>query len=486
MTGQEYKGRFAPLEAFQSKAGDSYALLPLRFLSLDKPSCLLTNMVGEYLVLPREVVHDLIRHRLPMHTQQYDALKSKHFLFDGDSTVAIDLLAAKYRTKQSFLSQFTSLFMLVTTLRCDHSCTYCQVSSRSEQGGGYDMTGEVADKAVDLVFRSPSRCLKIEFQGGESLLNFQIVQRIVQQAQTRNLTEGRDLEFVIATNLTALTDEMLRFCADHNLFISTSLDGPRDLHNSNRPRPGHDGYEETVGGIRRVRETLGPHKISALMTTTRASLSRARDIVDEYLRQGFSSIFLRNLNPYGRAAPEYTIDEWLAFYRSVLSYIIELNIQGIVFREEFAALLLRKMLTPYATGFVDLQSPAGIGISGIVVNYDGNVYASDESRMLAEMGDDTFRLGNLKNDSYEDIMLSDALLGPLKETMTEGVPGCVDCALQPYCGSDPVRHYRTQGDAVGFKPSSEFCKKNMAVMLHLISLLESDARAAAVLRSWIR
>jgi radical SAM protein with 4Fe4S-binding SPASM domain len=162
-----------------------------------------------------------------------------------------------------------------------------------------------------------------------------------------------------------------------------------------------------------------------------------------------------------------------------------LNRQGTALREEYTTVLLRKMLTPYATGYVDLQSPAGIGISGIVVNYDGNVYCSDESRMLAEMGDRTFLMGNVLTDSYEEIMLSDALLEPLSTTMTECVPQCADCGIQPYCGSDPVRHYRTQGDFVGFKPSSDFCQKHMGVVKHLVHLLEDDKAAASILRTWI-
>ena len=31
----------------------------------------------------------------------------------------------------------------------------------------------------------------------------------------------------------------------------------------------------------------------------------------------------------------------------------------------------------------------------LVYNYDGDVYASDEGRMLAEMNDDTFKIGNV-------------------------------------------------------------------------------------------
>ena len=51
---------------------------------------------------------------------------------------------------------------------------------------------------------------------------------------------------------------------------------------------------------------------------------------------------------------------------------------------------------------MDLQSPAGIITGVIVFNYDGGVYASDESRMLAEQKDFNFKLGTL-NDSYNDI-----------------------------------------------------------------------------------
>lgn len=73
--------------------------------------------------------------------------------------------------------------------------------------------------------------------------------------------------------------------------------------------------------------------------------------------------------------------------------------------EEFAAIILRKILTPWCTGFVDLQSPAGIINSVLVYDYDGYLYASDESRMLAEEGDYTFRIGSVK-ERYEDLLYS--------------------------------------------------------------------------------
>jgi His-Xaa-Ser system radical SAM maturase HxsB len=462
----------------------------MRLIPLGAGRYVLTNLAGEYVVLPKPAVRRLVRHELDMASEVYEELKSKHFVMDGDSEVALDLLAVKYRTKQSLLANFTSLFMYVVTLRCDHGCPYCQVSRQSADRHAYDMKPEAAARAVDFMFRSPSKAIKVEFQGGEPLLNFDLIRRVVEQVERRNEAEGRYVQFVIATNLAPLTDEMLDYCREHEVYISTSLDGPADLHNLNRPRPGGDSHRFAVEGIRRVREALGPDRVSALMTTTAASLSRPKEIVDEYVRQGFSSIFLRPLSPYGFAVKtgqvrRYTTDQWLDFYRAALAHVIDLNLSGVPFREEYATLLLRKMLTAYPTGYVDLQSPAGIGIAGLVFNYDGDVYASDEARMLAETGDRRFRLGSLAADTFEDVMLSDALVDVLSETMTEGVPMCADCGFQPYCGSDPVYHHATQGDVVGFKPASDFCRKNMAILRHLIGLIEDDERAASVLTSWL-
>ena len=68
--------------------------------------------------------------------------------------------------------------------------------------------------------------------------------------------------------------------------------------------------------------------------------------------------------------------EFLEFYKKGLDHIIALNRKGTDIAEIFAKLLLTKILTPLSTSFVDLQSPAGAGISVAVYNYDGDVYAS--------------------------------------------------------------------------------------------------------------
>jgi His-Xaa-Ser system radical SAM maturase HxsB len=447
-------------------------------------------MAGEFIVLGRGDIDDLVHHRLLAGSPIYNDLKSKHFLIDDDSNVAFDLLALKTRTKLSRLAQFTSLHMFVASLRCEHSCPYCQVSRQSDDRTAYDMSEETALKALDLVFRSPSNAIKIEFQGGEPLLNFPLIQTVVRSAVERNQHEGRNIEFVIATNLALVTNEILQFCRQHDVLISTSLDGPEDLHNKNRPRPGRDSYVRVVAGIHKARTVLGRDRVGALMTTTEASLGRVRDIIDEYVAQGFDSIFLRPLSPYGFARKTkwydaYGADRWLEFYKDGLEYILQLNRTGYFFAEHYASTILTKMLTSFETGYVDLMSPSGIGIGAIVYNYDGDVYASDEARMLAEMGDKTFRLGNVHTDAYEEIFLSDALLDPLESSFAGSAPMCADCAFEPFCGADPVFHHATQADFVGRKPLSDFCQRNMAIFRHLITLMRRDERNREIFLSWV-
>lgn len=483
--------RFHLKEAFDQAVPGWYQMLPCRFISLDDGRYILTNEVGEYLVVTRSQLEQFVRKAVPLCDDFYHNLQSKHFLIDDDSNVAVDLLALKYRTKAQRISQFTALHLFVVTLRCDYTCQYCQVSRQTDDKLAYDMSEETADRALEFVFRSPSPAIKIEFQGGEPLLNFPIIRYVVDHANRLNKNHNKDIQFVITTNLSLLTDEVLSFCLAHNICLSTSLDGPEDLHNLNRPRPGKNGYQLTIEGIRKAQAVLGLDKVGALMTTTEASLPHVREIIDTYLSLGMDAIFLRALSPYGfaiktRQAYKYDVDRWFEFYKEGLNYVLEINRQGYPFVELFASMIINKIFSPFGTGYVDLQSPSGLAISAIVYNYDGDIYASDEARMLAEMGDKSFKLGSVHHDSYEDVILSDTVLDTLEVTLSESLPMCNDCGFLPYCGTDPVYHYATQGDAVGHKATSGFCSKNMKIFRYLFTLLEDDPEARKILLSWVR
>src|SRR5215471_817467 len=481
---------FRPREHFERSNDQRYDLLPFRFMRWADGTVLLTNEAGEHQFLDSASFERFHERRLTRELTAYKDLKAKHFLADGDRQLAVDLLATKVRTKRSFLSGGIKLHLFVVTLRCDHSCAYCQVSRVTEARTPFDMTVETAGKAIELMFRSPAPEMKVEFQGGEALLNFPLVRWCIERIETLNRTEKRRIEFVIATNLVPVTHDMLEFCRAHDVALSTSLDGPADVHNANRPRAGGDSHEQVMRNLERARAALGADRVSALMTTTALTLRHPERIVDEYVRQGFRSIFLRSVSPFGFAVRgRQTLltgtDEFLTFYRAALAHIIEINRSGTGLVEVFSQIVLQKILTPFATGYVDLQSPTGAATSVVAYIYDGDVYASDEGRMLAEMRDFSFRLGNVHRDSYADLLGGPVAQALVEASCLEALPGCCDCAFLPFCGADPIFNWATQGDPIGHKPTSAFCTKQMGVITHLFNLLKgSDAFTRRLLVSW--
>ena len=470
----------------------SYVLLPFRFLRLDHERELLVTDTGEYAVVPRNTVEDLVNNRLEPRSELYKTLKAKQLLYDTDSAPLLDVLATKYRTKKSFLNGFAKLHIFVVTLRCDHSCHYCQVSRQTTDKTLYDMSPETAERSLRLMMRAPARDLTLEFQGGEPLLAFETIKHTVARARSLAAQHNKNLEIVICTNLAYADGDVLAYCRDENIKLSTSLDGPAFLHNVNRPRPGNDSYEQTIAGIERAREIVGYANVAAVMTTTRKSLDYPIEIVDEYLKHDFRSIFLRPMSPYGFAVKSkhrtgYEMGRFIEFYKKALAYILQLNRGGVNMQEVYAKIILAKILTPYPTGYVDLQSPTGSGTGVLVYNYDGAVYASDESRMLAEMDDETFKLGNVLTDDYEGILSGAPMQRLLSASCNESLPGCADCALQPYCGADPVFHHASQGDLFGHRPTSGFCYKNMEIITHLFRLLaDADRDLLRILFTWVR
>jgi His-Xaa-Ser system radical SAM maturase HxsB len=471
---------FYPAESYSSSQM-GYRLLPFRFLKLNEHKELLVNEVGEFVIAPCGTAQSLVRRQLTRGSDIYSTFKAKQFLTDGDSAPLLDVLATKYRTKHAFIDGFTKLHIFVVTLRCDHSCHYCQVSRQTMDKSKYDMSFDTVEKSIELMMKSPAQHITLELQGGEPLLAFDVIRHIVPLAKKHARQLGKDLDIVVTTNLANATDDMLFYLRDENVKVSTSLDGPAFIHNANRPRPGNNSHELTIQNIGRARKILGTGRVAALMTTTQLSLQYPTEIIDEYVRQGFHSIFLRPISPYGFAVKTkhktgYQLDTFLDFYRKGLAHILEVNRNGYDLAEVYAKILLTKILTPYGTGFVDLQSPAGAGISVLVYNYDGDVYATDEARMLAEMGDHTFRLGNVQTDTHKDIFTGDAFLNLVSASCNQSLAGCSDCALQPYCGSDPIFNHATQGDIFGHRPTSDFCRRNMQLIKHLFELISSEDR----------
>jgi uncharacterized protein len=469
----------------------AWALLPFRFRRLVDQRVVVTNEVGEHVLLDPGAFQRLASLNLDADDQFTQHLRGKHLVRAVGDGLPLELLAMKRASQLRTLAGGPALHIFVVTLRCEHSCPYCQVSRQTSRRDEFDMPEDIAVRAIDIALATPSRQVKIEFQGGEPLLHFDMVKEIVNRASAHPLAAEKDLQFVIATNLALLSDEVISFARAHDIYFSTSLDGPRDVHNTNRPRRGQNSWELATAGIRRIQDELGPDRVSALMTTTEATLGRVEEVIDMYVELGLRSIFLRPLSPYGFAVKHgghgrYDAERWLAFYERGLDHILELNLAGVQVAEQYAAIVLRKMLSNEDAAYVDLMSPAGMALRTLVYNYDGSVYASDEGRMLAEMGDQTFRLGDVRDNDLSSLVLNDVVLDALDQSFTKSVPGCVDCAYESWCGADPVFHHTTSGSFVGRKPTSAFCQRNLGVFDLLVRRYEDDPAARRVFRRWAR
>lgn len=484
--------KFKEAGYFKFPEDDRYYLLPFRFHRINENKEVIVNEIGDFLILPAGTAERIISKTLNPESDEelYADLIANFFISEERLPALIDTIATRYRTKKSFLDGFTTLHIFVISLRCEHTCHYCQVSRVSSDKTAYDMRKAHIDKGIEFMMNSPSQDLTMEFQGGEALLAFESIVYAIEKTKIEARKRNKNMTYVICTNLALLTDDILAYCRNENILISASLDGPAFIHNANRHRPGNNSYELTINGIEKCRTLLGEDRVSALLTTTNLSLEHPVEIVDEYFNRNFKSIFLRPISPYGFAKHNdkknsYLIDRFLSFYKNALDRIIHYNLNGHFFREEYATIILKKMLTPFPVGYVDLQSPAGMINKVIVFNYDGKIYASDEARMLAENNDYTFCLGNLDKDSYRDIFFNDNVSRISDFMVNESLAGCSECAFQSYCGADPVFHYATQGDMYGHRADSIFCRKNMEIIRHLLELMDNDKQIEKVFHSWI-
>ena len=106
-------------------------------------------------------------------------------------------------------------------------------------------------------------------------------------------------------------------------------------------------------------------------------------------------------------------------------------------QEGHAATFFSKILHGYPVNYMELRSPCGATLGQMAYYTNGDVFTCDEGRMLYEMGNDAFRLGNVWENTYSQLVHSSTCRAVCLASITESIPGCCDCVYQPYCGVCP-------------------------------------------------
>ncbi|OQB13117.1 MAG: Anaerobic sulfatase-maturating enzyme [Firmicutes bacterium ADurb.Bin193] len=447
---------------------------------------LLTNDTGKYAFVSEDTLHSLIEKKnLP--EEIYEKLKENFFVYDEHDSVFTEKIKWLIRDNKNYLFSSTALHIFVLTNICNMSCVYCQAKDDTSIVH-HKMTKKIAEKSVDLALSSPSRYLTFEFQGGEPLANFEVLKHIVEYTDEHK--KGKHISYSIVTNLSLMTDEILDFLIEHKINISTSLDGDEELHNLNRTfQNGTDTFETVTKLFKRIQDK--GYDVGAIQTTTKQSLCKAREIVDTYVALNQTSIFIRPLTRLGSAERVwnnigYTADEFLVFYEQCLRYIIQLNLEGIDICERHAVIFLKKIITGYAENYMELRSPCGATVGQMAYFYDGNVFTCDEGRMLYEMGNDAFKLGNVFENNIDDLIQSPACKAVCVSSLLEGQLHCCDCVYQPYCGTCPVINLEQEKDLF-FKNAKSYRCRVYGGMLDIIFkiLQKNDADDMKVFNKWV-
>jgi His-Xaa-Ser system radical SAM maturase HxsB len=421
-------------------------------------------------------------------------LRERNFLKNGfDQAKAVE----RMRTRKKFLHYGPNLHLMVVTLRCNETCVYCHASRADMDAVHTDMTPAIAEKCVDLILRSTSPGVTIEFQGGEPLVNFPVVQHTIEYALEKNKQAGKQLDFTMVSNLSLMDDAKLAYLLEHKVQICTSIDGPEHLHDKQRKLPGLSAYKASVDWIARINRAyqergLDPtlYHVEALLTTTRETLAQWKEVVDTYAALGCRALFLRPVDPFGfmdktSKHVEYPRADYLDFYRKAVDYMIDLNRRGTQILERFAAIFLTKILAGEDPNFLDIRSPSGAGIGQLAYNYDGKIFSSDEGRMLHETGDDAFLLGNAQTASYRDIVGHPTVRALAIASNLEQQPDCVNCAYNPYCGTKPEQNYKSQGSIFGSMRTSTLCAVHKGIQDYLFErLAEADAETLEIFKRW--
>jgi His-Xaa-Ser system radical SAM maturase HxsB len=372
--------------------------------------------------------------------------------------------------------------ILVPTLRCNLSCTYCQVSRAAIGASNYDWTEDTLERVLALLDGLTTPSIKIEFQGGEATLRLDLVRSVIERC-------GRfaEREFVICTNLSRVDDDFLALADRDDVFISTSLDGDVGTHETNRTH----GAAETqafLGNLDLLLARYGPGKVSALPTIDPDDPSDPDRLIDSYVDRGLHRIFLRPINYHGFARKRHSGSveqgkQWQDYHLDFVHRLIARNWadRSRVIEETYLSLCLRRIFQAGRDRHVDLRNPNPVGVDYIVIDYDGRVYPTDEARMLTRSRVVDLCIGDLERgwDTEQRRLLN-------VHSTNQFDPQCRKCAYQPFCGRDLIDDLARYGRIDVARPETAFCRRHMFLFDLLFDLIYSEDPAVAYsLARWL-
>ena len=135
---------------------------------------------------------------------------------------------------ERLLNRCVSDITLQITKNCNFRCQYCLFATDSKVERVHEnsnMSWTIAKESIDFLYSHSMDCpnVNIAFYGGEPLMNFNLIKKIVLYAE--NLFVSKKIRYIMTVNGSLLTETIVDFLVKYDFNITVSLDGPQDVQN---------------------------------------------------------------------------------------------------------------------------------------------------------------------------------------------------------------------------------------------------------------
>ena len=165
---------------------------------------------------------------------------------------------------------------------CNLACQYCFAQEGEYHGRRALMSFEVGKKALDFLIANSGnrRNLEVDFFGGEPLMNWEVVKRLVKYGRSQEPLYNKRFRFTLTTNGVLLDDEVMEFCNQEMSNVVLSLDGRKEINDKMRPfRKGAGSYDLIVPKFQRFAESRNQTNYYVRGTFTRNNLDFSKDVL---------------------------------------------------------------------------------------------------------------------------------------------------------------------------------------------------------------
>ena len=132
---------------------------------------------------------------------------------------------------------------------CNLNCSYCFAAQGRYQGERALMSFEVGKRAMDFLIENSGarRNLEVDFFGGEPLMNWEMVKKLVAYCREQEKIHNKNFRFTLTTNGMLIDDDVIDFCNREMSNVVLSLDGRREVHDRLRvDYAGRGSYDQIV------------------------------------------------------------------------------------------------------------------------------------------------------------------------------------------------------------------------------------------------